>query len=98
MLKASTGSRRGQNAFGRFHIGAVEPQSFGELEPALDAALGADIAVVVLDAVAPFRADAAVAEREITTASLIGMCSGKRAVRRQGLHWPLFNLPPCSSR
>src|SRR5438552_297588 len=53
---------RRQDAFGRFHIGAVEPEPLGQFEPALDAALTAGIAVVVLDPVPPFLPDAAVAK------------------------------------
>src|ERR1700709_1449110 len=53
---------RGENALGRFHIGGVEPEALRQLEPAFDTALGADIAVMVLDPVAPFHPDGAVAE------------------------------------
>src|SRR6266481_1091854 len=55
-------ARGGEDAFGRFHIGAVEPKSLGQLEPALDAALVAWVAVVILDPVPPFAPDAAVAK------------------------------------
>src|SRR5882724_11247773 len=86
-------ARRGQNAFGRFHIGAVEPEAFGELQPALDAALGADVAVMVLDPVPPFHPDGAVAEArdhhrvlERDRALII------IAVQRPGLHLALVQL------
>ena len=66
-------ARRRQDAFGGFHIGAVEPEPFGQLQPALDAAFGAEIAVMVLDPVPPFQPGARSRKREITTASLSGI-------------------------
>ena len=55
-------SRRRQNALGGFHIRAVQPKALGQLQPALDAALGARLAVMIFDPVPPFLPDAAVAE------------------------------------
>src|SRR5450759_3600601 len=54
--------RRRQDSLGGFHIGAVESQTLGQLQPALDAAFGADIAVMILDTMPPFEPDAAIAE------------------------------------
>src|SRR5882757_1210900 len=84
---------RWQNALGRFHIGAVEPESFGEFQPALDAALGADVAIMVLDAVPPFHPDAAVAK----TRDHHRVLDRDRAliiiaVQRPGLHLALVEL------
>src|SRR5439155_7198125 len=53
---------RGKDAFGGFHVSAVEPEALSELQPALDAAFGAGVAVVVFDPMPPFAPDAAVAE------------------------------------
>ena len=55
-------ARRRKNALGRFHVSRVEPEPFRQLEPALDAAFGADIAVVVLDAMPPFETRGTVAK------------------------------------
>src|SRR6266540_2312192 len=55
-------SRRRKDAFGGFDICAVEAESFGQLQPALNAALRAKIAVVILEPVSPLDPDAAVAE------------------------------------
>jgi hypothetical protein len=85
--------RRGQDAFGRFHIGAVEPEPLGQFQPALDTALAADIAVVILDAVPPFDPCGAVAEpgdhhrvleRDRALVEI--------AVQRPGLHLSLVEL------
>ncbi len=67
-------SCRGQDAFGRFHIGVVEPEALGQLQPALDTAFGADIAVVILNCGAAHSTLVARSRnREITIASLIGI-------------------------
>src|SRR5690242_1404448 len=55
-------ARGGEDALGGFHIGAVEAKALGQLQPALDAALAADVAVIVLDAMPPFHTDIAFAE------------------------------------
>src|SRR3569833_849901 len=55
-------TRRRQNALGGFHIGAVKPETFGELQPAFDAAFAAHVAVMIFDSVAPFLADGPVPE------------------------------------
>ncbi len=55
-------ARRRQDALGGFDIGAIEPKPFGELQPALDAAFAAEIAVMVLDPVPPFEPGIAVAK------------------------------------
>ena len=86
-------ARRRQDAFGRFHVGRVEAEAFGQLEPALDAALGADIAVMVLDAVAPFQPRGAVAEardhhRVLDRDRALVIV----AVQRPGLHLALVEL------
>ena len=86
-------ARRRQDAFGGFHIGAVEPEPFGQLQPALDAAFGAEIAVMVLDPVPPFEPDAAVAEAR----DHHGVLDRNRAlviiaVQRPGLHLSLVQL------
>src|SRR6202035_1989180 len=51
-----------QYAFGGFHVRGVEPEAFGQLEPALDAALATGVSIMILDTVAPFHPDLAVAE------------------------------------
>src|SRR6202453_5054081 len=85
--------RRRQDALGRFHIGAVQPQSLGQLEPALDAALGSEIAVMILDSMTPFEPDAAVAKARDhdgildRNGALVII-----AVQRPGLHLPLVQL------
>jgi hypothetical protein len=86
-------ARRRQNALGGFDIGAVEPQSFGQLQPALDAALSAEIAVVILYPVPPFATYATIAE----TRDHHGILDRYRAlvkvaVQRPGLHLPLVQL------
>src|ERR1700735_4723292 len=86
-------ARRRQDALGRFHIGAVEPESFGQPQPALDAALGSKIAVVILDSVPPFESDAAVAKARDhdgildRNGALVII-----AVQRPGLHLPLVEF------
>src|SRR5882672_4206186 len=86
-------ARRRQDAFGRLDISAVEPEAFGEFQPAFDAALGADVAVMVLDPVPPFHPYGAVAEArdhdrvlERDRALII------IAVQRPGLHLALVQL------
>src|ERR1700722_3185616 len=86
-------ARRRQDALGRFHIGAVEPQSLGQLQPALDAALGSEIAVMVFYPVPPFEPDAAVAEARDHD----GVLDRNGAlviitVQRPGLHLALVQL------
>jgi len=91
---ASTAKARGgQNAFRRFDVSAVEPKPFRQLQPALDAAFGADIAVVIFNSVPPFQPDAAVAEAR----DHHGVLDGDRAlviiaVQRPGLYLPLVQL------
>ena len=47
-------TRRRQNALGGLHIPAVEAETFGQLQPTLDAAFASDVAIMILDAVSPF--------------------------------------------
>ena len=85
--------RRRKDAFGGFHVDAVEPQSFGQLQPALDAAFGAEVAVMILQSVPPFAPDAAVAEARDhhgildRNGALVIV-----AVQRPGLHLSLVQL------
>src|SRR5437016_2606373 len=86
-------ARRRQNAFGRFHIGAIEPEPLGQLQPALDAALAAEVAVMVFNPVPPFLPDAAIAE----TRDHDGVLQRDGAlvivaVQRPGLHLALVEL------
>ena len=86
-------ARRRQDAFGRFHIGAVEAEALGQLQPALDAAFGAEIAVMVLDPVPPFEPGGAVAEardhhRVLDRDRALVII----AVQRPGLHLALVEL------
>src|SRR5690606_10527708 len=83
----------GENAFGRFYVIGIEAQAGGELEPALYAALAADVAVMIGDAVPPFDARGAVAEARDDHGVLYG--DGALvviAVERPGLHLPLVEL------
>src|ERR1700733_4936595 len=86
-------TRRRQNAFGGFDVSRIEAQSFGQLQPALDAALGAGIAVMVFDPVPPFHADVAVAKardhhRILDRDRALVIV----AVERPGLHLSLVEL------
>ena len=86
-------TRRRQNAFGGFHIGVVEPEALGQLQPALDAAFAADVAVMILDPVPPFQPGGAVAE----TRDHHRVLDRDRAlviiaVQRPGLHLSLVQL------
>src|SRR5258708_3651657 len=86
-------ARRGEDAFGRFHVSGVEAETFGQLQPALDAAFGADIAVMVFDAVPPFQPRGAVAEardhhRVLDRDGALVII----AVQRPGLHLALVQL------
>src|ERR1700722_20206573 len=86
-------ARRGQDAFGGFHIGAVEPEALGQLQPALDAALGAEVAVMVFYSVPPFQPDAAVAEaRDHHRVLQRNRALVKIAVQRPGLYLSLVQL------
>src|SRR5690606_19339744 len=84
---------RRQDALGRLDIGAIEAEAVGQLQPAVDAALAADLAVMVLDAVAPFEARGAVAEARQDDGVLDR--DGAliiEAVERPGLNLPLVQL------
>src|SRR5258705_1356140 len=86
-------ARRGKNALGGFHIGAVEPKPFGQFQPALDAAFGAEVTVMILDPMPPFEPDAAIAEAR----DHHGVLDRYRAlviiaVQRPGLHLALVQF------
>src|SRR5262249_11091872 len=68
-------------------------KTFSQLQPAFDAALAADIAVMILDAVAPFHACRAVAEaRDHDRVLDRNRALVKVAVQRPGLHLALAEL------
>src|SRR5258708_39687858 len=74
-------------------MGAVQAQSLGQLQPAFDAAPGADIAAMIFNAMPPFEANAAVAEprdhhRILDRYRALVII----AVQRPGLHLALVQL------
>src|ERR1700733_11701646 len=86
-------ARRRQNAFGGFDVSRVETEAFGQFQPALDAALGAWITVMVFDSVPPFHANAAIAKardhhRILDRDRALVIV----AVQRPGLHLSLVEL------
>ena len=85
--------RRRQRAFLAHHVVAVEAETVGEDEPALDAALVLAEAVVVGDAMEPFAAEVAV----VAAAHEGSVLQRDRrliavAVQRPRLHLPLVQL------
>src|SRR5207302_2878228 len=70
-----------------------EPEPLGQLQPPLDAAFGAEVAIMVLDPMPPFAPDAAIAEARDHHGILDRNCALVIvAVQRPGLHLSLVQL------